>query len=205
MASLTSHLVRGAHCTVDETDNHQVFFGSQLQLNFYYCSAPHFYQSHVNCVRLPCCLSVCVDCLHFSMVFCLRSAQSQTIQAAHCSPYFLYQNVSLSSCPSGCLSVCLSVCPGVCLCVRRWGFVCAQLEHKLAGCSLPPARAPGFKLQTADRRQWPPSHPTPPYYTCQLRRPEYFLHLKIDIVHAGDGYMGLCRYPLLSYGLLLCP
>ena len=99
------------------------------------------------------------------MVFCLRSAQPQTIKAAHCSPYFLYQYV--------CLSSCRSVCPSVCLSIRRWGFVCAQLEHKLAGCSLPPARAPGFKLQTADRRQWPPSHPTPPYYTCQLRRPEY--------------------------------
>ena len=99
------------------------------------------------------------------MVFCLRSAQPQTIKAAHCSPYFLYQYV--------CLSSCRSVCPSVCLSIRRWGFVWAQLEHKLAGCSLPPARAPGFKLQTADRRQWPPSHPTPPYYTCQLRRPEY--------------------------------
>ena len=117
------------------------------------------------------CLFVCLvsACLHFSLVFCLRSDQAQTKQTttAPLYPVSMCQFVQLSICLF-CLFVCLSVCLSQTDCL----FVCfvwAQLEHKLAGCSLPPACAPGFNPQTADRRRLP-WHPIPPSYTCAALR-----------------------------------
>ena len=144
-------------------------------------------------------LPVCLFC------FCLSAFLSGILSKLSWSTNYtggsllaLFQYVCLSIC----LSVCFNVCLGVCLSVRHeWGFVCAQLEHKLASCSQPPACAPGFNLQTADRRR-PPSHPIPTIPACPTHTSIYFLHLRVDIMYEGDGKLGCAG--IHSYFLDCC-
>ena len=131
------------------------------------------------------------------MVFCAQLGHKlYRLPTAH-----LICFINMSVCPDVRLSV---VCPSVCLSVRRWGFVCAQLLYKLArslltapGCE-PPASS--YKLPTAasDRLHTLALDPSPTIPASYAESWIYFLHLKVDIVHAaGDGMLGYAGIRLL--------